>query len=395
MNTSTTEVLEYQFFAGVDCGNYETELASFNENGDIVYENAPSVIQFSTTKHPELELTEKQFIDNLFDHLHIHFKSANEQITSHGFYNVGKAAINAQGIKQNMKINSNLKSSNDIPVIMSATVIAATVLKEHYLKTKKLPKQLNVVSEISTAIPSSEYNPTRAKLMEERLKGLHSVEFYLGKNIVTVNVDNRFVKCTEEGKTSMLAFTSFDNDVLKEYNKQYNKNASVQDFINKETFHTDIGDGTSEFTYIKGLNPIGSNGERLGVGHATSNAMQDYSNSLGGYASNINRQEFMEILRGDYGRTAKANECFAKAVQGQANELFASTTDHYIDLTKASAEYIFVHGGGSCVFKDELYKRLVEFAETVDAEVVYIPCNYATHMNSTGNLILIKKLLKK
>lgn len=395
MEQTTKSVLEIEFNAGVDCGNYETEVAYYSGDNKIIrYRNQPSVINFTTTKHPENERSVSEIMSDFFNNLNIYFRSYNENVNCDGYYNVGTTALNSKGVIQNMEIINNDKSSNDIPVIMATTMLAATVLKDYYDKTKDLPEVLNIKSNISTAIPSSEYTPTKAKLMENRLKGKHTIDFYIGNKIVSVNLELLTVKCTEEGKTSMLAFLSFDDEVLKEYNEKYQSNATVSDFKNELTYHIDIGDGTTEFTAIKGVNPIASTGKRAGVGHATSVAITEYINRLGGLGE-ITRQYFMSVLRGNTGRTPLAQECFSKAVKGHAQYLLGLIRDNYVALTKGEALYFFVHGGGSCVFKEEIYEKLCEYAKSVQGKVVYIPCKYATHMNSTGNLVLIHKLLKK
>jgi len=393
--TPKKSVLEVELTAGVDCGNYETEVAFFN-NGQIQYNNQPTVIRYTNMKHPETERSVEEIMSNFFDNLTIYYKSNNKLINSFGYYYIGKAALENKtvGIPQNMEITSGNKSSSDIPVLMATTMIAATALKNNYDNTHELPEQLNVKASISTAIPSSEYRVERARQMEERLKGVHYIDFYIGNKIVRVVLELGFVKCTEEGKTAMLAFLSYDDEVLKEYNEEYSENATVSDFKNQFTFHVDIGDGTSEFIAIKGVNPTGSIGVRAGVGHATMDAIADYKEQLSGMTGEITRQYFMELLRGNTGRTGKAKECFEKAVIGQAQYLLSLIRNNYATLTQGEALYIFVHGGGSCVFKNYIYRDLCKFAEQVQAKVVYIPCTHATHMNSTGNLRLVEMLLK-
>lgn len=391
---TTKSVLEIEFLAGLDCGNYETEVAFYDENNVINYHNQPSVINFLTTKHPIIEETVSNIMKDFFNNLKIYFKSNNQLLKFDGYYNVGTSALNSTGIIRNMEITNNNKSSDEIPIIVGTTMLAATALKQHYDKTKNLPEELYVKTNISTAIPSSEYTPEKARFMEERFKGKHTIDFYIGSNIVTVILEISYVKCTEEGKTSMLAFLNFDNAVLEEYNKEYGANATVSDFKDKLTYHIDIGDGTTEFTAIQGVNPIASTGKRAGVGHATSNAILEYTNRLNGIGE-ISRQYFMKVLRGNSGRTPLAKECFEKATKGQAAFLLSLITNIYASLTKGEALYFFVHGGGSCVFKPYIYEELLQFAESNQARVIYIPCKYATHMNSTGNLVLISKLRKK
>lgn len=386
MEQLTKEVLNYKLIAGVDCGNYETEVAFYNDSQEIIYYNAPSVIHWTSTKHPELDSTDEDSIKNLLDNLRIHFKSEN--IHSNGFYLIGNAALKSTGIIENMELVSNNKSDNDIPVIMSTTSIAASILREHYDKHKNIPSELNIKCNIGTAIPSSEYSTEKAANMEKRLKGIHNVDIHLAKSVVSIRVEFENVKCTEEGKTSMLAFSSFEDNVLKNYNSKYGKTKTVSDFKDQLTFHIDIGDGTTEFTAIDGLNPVASFGTRFGVGKASEQAIQLYSARLNNAVDDLNRQEFMSYVRGEKGRVELAKECFEKAVFAQTKRLLSLSTAQYVALTKASASYIFVHGGGACVFESQFSEPLYEFAESVQAEVVYIPCEYATHMNSTGCLVL-------
>lgn len=380
------------YLAGIDIGNANTEIAIIKD-GVIAYTRQDSVISYLPSTPTGTDENVDYIIENIFDNLTVNFFSS--KVKQNGVYYVGKKALTSNKQVRNMTISSGNKSDNDIPLITSLSMVAAMALKEYYETEKELPSELSVDLKMATAIPSSEYTLDKAKYLEKRfLEGQHIVTLFIADKTVAVTVDVTACKVTEEGKTAMLAFLNSDNDILENYNKTYKKKAVVTDFDESSALHNDIGDGTSEFVGTEGTNPYSSAGVRIGVGHATQEAIELYRSALGGNVGELKRQQFMDLLKRNNDKAQIAREKLETALVGQSSLIFDEISNAFIQLTNSNADYFFVHGGGSIVFNEYLYDTLVEYAKTVHGEVVWIPEKYATHMNSTGTLYLAKALFE-
>ena len=159
--------------------------------------------------------------------------------------------------------------------------------------------------------------------------------------------------------------------------------------------HVDIGSGTTEYIYSVGVNPKPDQctGERRGVGHAVEeaiNLMKDERKGL-----NINRQQFAKYIErpDEYPKDHKlAVECLKEARINQVDFILDDIENKYITTLSSEPEYIVCYGGGSIEFKEDMYKYLKEFADSVDAKVLWIPEEYAVDMNVRGLDILNKNM---
>lgn len=384
-------MVKMKYCVGIDIGNAKTEIA-FYRKGVLNFVTQPSVISYLPKPPKANDRREEQLIEDLYDNLTVNFFSP--KVKKNHTYHVGTKSLSYPSTIANMPIETGNKSSNDIPIITSMSMISAIALKDYYEKENVLPTELNVSLKMASAIPSSEYSLERAKYLEERFLQEHQVNLYVGEKTVLVKVHVTHCKVTEEGKTAMLAFLNSDEDILKHYNETYDKSAKPTDFKDALSLHADIGDGTSEFVFTTGVNPVaeGSDGMRTGVGHATTSAITMYKDELGGAIGDITRQHFMDLLQSNSEKARIAKEQMDLGIFGQAGKINQAIEQYFSSLTNSTANYFFVHGGGSIVFKDAMYEDLIEFAEKVYGEVVWIPEEYATHMNSRGTFHLAKIL---
>lgn len=385
---------EMNLVCGVDIGNAKTEVA-FNENEELVLKRQPSVISQLLSKPESSDSDEESIIRTLFDNLAVHIFSP--ALKRDGIFFVGNKALNSQHAIKTLNITTGNKASRDIPVITSLSLIAGIGIQNYYNTNKSVPDTLTIDTKMVTAIPSSEYSKENAKKFEERFINDHKVNVYIGAKTVLVTIKISNCKVTEEGKTAMLAFLNSSDDILKNYNETYKLNAKPIDFANAKSLHIDIGDGTSEFTYTKGANPVpnGSFGARVGVGHATNEAIKLYREELGGLIGEITRQHFISVMNEKTPKSKVAREKMQQASFIQGEEIIEKIKEGFQVLTSSNAEYFFVHGGGSVVFKDDMYEDLLEFAKTVLARVVWIPEEFATSMNSRGTFYLSQVLYSK
>lgn len=374
---------------GIDIGNAKTEIA-FMKDGKLQYVTQPSVISYLPTTPTGNDTKEEHVIENLLDNLTVNFFSS--KVKKNGIYHVGGKALSFSNTIRNMPIETGNKASHDIPIITSMSMIAGIAIKDYFEKHKSLPAEIKINLKMATAIPSSEYTTERAKFLEDRFLQEHQVNLFIGIKSVLVKISVTHCKVTEEGKTSMLAFFNSDETILRNYNETYNKSAKPTDFEDALSLHADIGDGTSEFVVTDGYNPVpeGSDGMRTGVGHATTSAINMYREELGGNVGDITRQHFMSLMNRSTEKARIAREQMDRGITGQAIKIIEAIEQYFVVLTNSTADYFFVHGGGSIVFKDEMYDDLIEFAKQVHAEVVWLPEEHATHMNSKGTFYLAK-----
>lgn len=379
---------------GSDIGNSKTEIV-LEVNGSEETLRQPSVISEVIASHVASDLSVPQIMNDLYNNLTVHITS--NALKRSAMYMIGKKALKSSN-KSNMEISLGNKSENDIPVVMTLGMIAASSVKEYYDANDELPESLSLSIDMVTAIPSSEYKKKTAEALEQRFIGTprHIIVVHIGNEAVQVTLKFTNCKVTEEGKTSMLAFSTSDDAILSDYNNLYKSNKTVKDFLDGTSLHVDIGDGTTEFTVINQLQPVPnmSRGERLGVGYASDLAVTLMKEEMD-LGSRFTRQDFQEWLKKDGRKGQFANECFQRAKHMQADEILKETMVSFSELASSDVDYIFVHGGGSILFKEVMLNELKNYAERNFAEVVWINSEYATSMNSRGTYILAKALFDK
>lgn len=378
-----------------DIGNSETKMIV--NKGQIFRQ--PSIIKTLLTLPTAVETDVKKNIANLLDELVVAISS--KSIKSSGSYAIGNKANGLGGTVENMNIRLGNKHQHDIPVIMTLSLLAAKAVQLDFEENQKLSTNLSVNVKMSTAIPASEYQPDNAKFLEQRFTKAggtdHIVSVYVGSEIVQVIIKFDEVKVTQEGNPAIYAIGSGEQDILRLYNEQYQKNATPKDFRNKKVFHSDIGDGTTEYIYTIGANPKNdaSTGERRGVGHATEEALKLFTEQLG-VTINYNRHRFMNVLRdSNHNFYNEAIKCMNLAKQSQSRLIFEDIKDKYLDKTSGDVEIFTVYGGGSIQFEEALYEDLIQFADSVHAEVLWIPEEYAVDLGVRGLQVLNENVFFK
>ncbi|MGG4506347.1 ParM/StbA family protein [Heyndrickxia sporothermodurans] len=378
---------------GIDIGNAKTEMA-FESEKQLQLVRQPSVISYLPRTPESNDLPLEHIMENLMDNLIVNISSPS--IKRNGDYYIGKKAMQHDGIKTNMMISLGGKSTHDLPIITSLSLVAATSVKKHYDTEGELPESLSINLKMATAIPSSEYSRQNAKTLEDRFKNKHILTLYIGEYQVLTSIKVVECKVTEEGRTSMLAFLNSDNEILQEFNEIYGENKKPSDFLKARTLHSDIGDGTSEFVVIEGASPVQglSKGKRLGVGHASDLAISLLREQIN-ISDKFTRQQLQEWLGRENEKGQLARSLMKEATYGQALSILEEIQLAYQELASSDVDYAFVHGGGSITFKEDLQQELMSFAEHNHFKVVWIPEKYATTMNSRGTFYLAKMLFCK
>lgn len=378
---------------GIDIGNAKTEMA-FELEKKLHLVRQPSVISYLPRTPESNDLPLEHVMENLMDNLIVNISSPS--IKRNGDYYIGKKAMQHDGIKTNMMISLGGKSTHDLPIITSLSLVAATSVKKHYDTEGELPESLSINLKMATAIPSSEYSRQNAKTLEDRFKTKHILTLYIGEYQVLTSIKVVECKVTEEGRTSMLAFLNSDNEILKDFNEIYGENKKPSDFLKARTLHADIGDGTSEFVVIEGASPVQglSKGKRLGVGHASDLAISLLREQIN-ISDKFTRQQLQEWLGRENEKGQLARTLMKEATYGQAISILEEIQLAYQELASSDADYAFVHGGGSITFKEDLQEELMNFAKNNHFKVVWIPEKYATTMNSRGTFHLAQMMFCK
>lgn len=373
-----------------DIGNSETKMIV---NDTLIKQ--PSVVKRLLSKPNVMETNVEKNIANLLDELIVHVTS--NAMKRSGLYFIGKRANMTADKVENMNIKLGNKSKHDIPVLMTLSMLAARSVQLAYQENQELPSSISVDVSMTTAIPASEYSADQARYLEGRFTSNdHVVIVYVGETPVTVTLHFQTVKVTQEGIPALYALLESENEILKNYNEHYKKQAVPKDFANKRILHVDIGDGTTEYIYTVGMNPVTDvcSGEKRGVGHATEEATQLLKEEVGGFL-NLNRQQFMDIFRDpSHHLHDLAVRFMQEARYSQAQRILEDIQEKYSDIA-GNVDVIAVYGGGSIQFKEELYEELLDFANTVHCEVLWIPEKYAVDMNVNGLHVINEKILFK
>lgn len=373
-----------------DIGNSETKMIV---NDTLIKQ--PSVVKRLLSKPNVMETNVEKNIANLLDELIVHVTS--NAMKRSGLYFIGKRANMTADKVENMNIKLGNKSKHDIPVLMTLSMLAARSVQLAYQENQELPPSISVDVSMTTAIPASEYSADQARYLEGRfISNDHVVIVYVGETPVTVTLHFQTVKVTQEGIPALYALLESENEILKNYNEHYKKQAVPKDFANKRILHVDIGDGTTEYIYTVGMNPVTDvcSGEKRGVGHATEEATQLLKEEVGGFL-NLNRQQFMDIFRDpSHHLHDLAVRFMQEARYSQAQRILEDIQEKYSDIA-GNVDVIAVYGGGSIQFKEELYEELLDFANTVHCEVLWIPEKYAVDMNVNGLHVINQKILFK
>ena len=373
-----------------DIGNSETKMIV---NDTLIKQ--PSVVKRLLSKPNVMETNVEKNIANLLDELIVHVTS--NAMKRSGLYFIGKRANMTADKVENMNIKLGNKSKHDIPVLMTLSMLAARSVQLAYQENQELPPSISVDVSMTTAIPASEYSADQARYLEGRFTSNdHVVIVYVGETPVTVTLHFQTVKVTQEGIPALYALLESENEILKNYNEHYKKQAVPKDFANKRILHVDIGDGTTEYIYTVGMNPVTDvcSGEKRGVGHATEEATQLLKEEVGGFL-NLNRQQFMDIFRDpSHHLHDLAVRFMQEARYSQAQRILEDIQEKYSDIA-GNVDVIAVYGGGSIQFKEELYEELLDFANTVHCEVLWIPEKYAVDMNVNGLHVINEKILFK
>lgn len=359
----------------------------------------PSVFK-RVTKVPNVQETDmNKNVVNLLDQLVVNITSY--AIKHSGLYLIGEKALKSSKDVRNMNIEIENKHTSDVPLINTLGFVAARAVQKAYKKENQLPKVIHVKTYMASAIPASQHNIDTAKYLEDRFtENEHVVIVYVGKETVTVQIKFERVKITKEGVPALYAIFEGPKEIFKEFNEEYRKEdeepITGEDFTINKMMHVDIGSGTTEYIYTVGVNPSPDQctGERHGVGHAINAAIEMMEEERKGL--NISRQQFSKYIEhpDEYSKDSDLiKESLQEGCINQVDSIMQDVKEKYINTMQSEPEIIAVYGGGSIVFKEEMYEELKGFAHEQGAKILWIPKEFAVDMNVRGLDILSRDIL--
>lgn len=394
-----------------DIGNSELKMMI---NGEMIKQQNVNKRVFGRVKNKEGSL--QQSVTNLMDEICVHVTS--NTIERDGKFYVGYRAAHSNGKPDALDIELGDKHKRDLPVINVLSVMATKAVQTIYNEVGELPKSMEIPASLILAIPASEYEPAKARFLESRFKdNEHVVIVYVGEEKVTVQIEFDIVKVTREGVPALYAIFEADEEMFNDFNELYRKNNNKNNeednekesklylesnvigayFKDKKILHSDIGDGTTEYIFSDGLNPVPDAcwGEKRGIGHAIEGAIKLLQEEYEG-GVDINRQQFSELLTDSNDKKHdKAVELLEETRYMQAQGIYNDIEKSYIYKTASKAEVLAIYGGGSIALKDDLYKKALGFCKVNDMQLLWIPEKFATEMNVRGMEILSDKLISK
>lgn len=398
--------MNMHFYLKADIGNNKVKFKVDNE-----VEKVQSVYKRLFTPIAPSETNIEKCVVNLLDELNVHITSSS--IKRSGQFLVGERAMKFGKDVKSMDISEGGKYIDDLPIIHTISITAAKAIQKAYNDTKELPEALDVKVDLITAIPASEWNPERARILQERfLKGTHITIVDVAEKKVTVKIKFNDAKVTREGipplylmlkairekKLDMFKqYVDFCKNDLKYNEEKLNKLLTEAIFSRKKILHADIGDGTTEYIYTVGVNPNSDacTGEKRGVGHAIKEAIRLLQVDKPGIGE-LTRQQFSEVLQDkEHNFHTEAKSFFYETRFVQAENILQDIKNKYRENTASEAQVIAVYGGGSVGFKEDLYDELATFCKMNKLELLWIPAEYAIDMNIEGMDVLVNEVLTK
>lgn len=358
----------------------------------------PSAYKWLLKKPSVHETDVHKNVVNLLDQLLVNITS--NAVDTSGLYMVGERAIQSAEDVENMDIDMAEKHTDDLPVINTLAYVAARAVQKEFKTVGELPTKLEVEVFMSSAIPASQHTAETAKHLEDRfLNESHVVIVYVGDKQVTVELNFSGVKVTKEGIPALYSVFEGPEDMFEQFLEEYKDVSSdelLEQFEGRKIMHVDIGSGTTEYTFTVGPNPRPDvcTGERNGVGHAIEEAIETMAQERNGLS--INRQQFAKYIErpDEYPKDHQlAVKHLKVARKRQVKKILSDIKRKYVKTLSSEPEIICVYGGGSIEFKADMYKGLKEFADSVDAKLLWIPEKYAVDMNVTGLDILNESIL--
>jgi plasmid segregation protein ParM len=336
--------------------------------------------------------TPESFIKNLQDNLIVTVKSPSAQ---NGMYYVGKFALNSGEVVNNLQVGIDIKSNVDLPVINTLAQIAAKAVQDYYSSIRKVPVTLDVLVDMTTALPITQYTKETAGTFEAKfMQDRHEVIVHLGRNEVNVFIEFDFVKVVPEAtpvtfsiqrdlKNDWRTDEIFD-DFVEKYKSDLPINFSGSYFRDKRVLHVDIGDGTTEYPVTEGNNFLHQfvYGSNHGAGHAIEEALEEFNRQI--FIPDSPRQFLSDVIKNPKHKYyERAMNVLQKPIEKQAKQIVKNIKQQLVK-TRNEIDVIAVYGGGSILLRNYLEPMIEEVCKERAIKLLYVPAAYANVLNVEG-----------
>jgi len=334
--------------AGADAGNNGLKLWVKDSDPILI----PTVYSLYMGETTELMDMEDIPVDDLLRNIDVTINSKALSFNKQR-YIIGERVLNdnLQGIELEKKSD---KSKDETPVLVTLAGLAIHAIKQNYEKNN-----IEVVYDLSVALPVSTITQINAKLNSERYMGSHEVIYHhpSGRN-VTVSMKIEYCKCLPEGAAAAWGVVFNENGKLTERKVEISDKVIKVDFSNKTLLHFDIGAGTTEIVVTEGVkyNPKLSEGLNFGV-KSTINEIMKRWNRNNPRKSIDSMAEFNEIYFDP--EHPRHNDLVNESKTGllQLSQQISRTIINKIDDLKDDP-FVFIYGGGAAILKDYLQQIL-------------------------------------
>lgn len=362
---------------GSDNGNSEHDIVI---NGDII-EQANVISRVRKAPNVE-ELNQEIFIENIEDNLIVDIIS--DEVKT-GTYICGNYALKSGQTVRTINIGyDNDKSKSEIIMVNTLAQIAGYAVKQAF-KDNQLEDKLNVLVDMTTSLPVSQYNKTKANEFAQRfMTSTHFVNVKTPQKNIQVEVKFDFTKVIPEGVTAIFALKNAKDELFKTYNENNKKKIDNTFFTDKKILHVAIGEGTTELPITNDIafDPNFIEGINNGIGLAINKSLPEFQVERG--QTDMSRQRYSEILRD---REHKDNDLALDIIDFYIDEQAAKILDKAkteIDRSNNEVDLVAVYGGGSILMRDDLENPLQEICNRAKTNLLYVDAEYAVTLEAWG-----------
>ncbi|MDC2828458.1 ParM/StbA family protein [Limosilactobacillus mucosae] len=381
--------------------------ASLN-NEEILVPSLSSIVMAQNNETP-LAFNEnnlKAFASSIYDNLNVSIESPSVETDLQLF--VGSAATKNPLNLRHLDLNAeNGKSTDDLSVVLTLSIIAAKRVKMAIENNEDLSSELAAEVTMAAALPIMEgkYGNTLETYKKRYAGHKHKVIFHNFDKEIKVNITFEKVMIVFEGEVAQY-YLQYPDDGLKaslenSFENDYGTkgNITANDIVNAESvLGIDIGEGTTDIVSVIGhqSNRASSESLKQGYGSVLTGAIEEL-NSKGMMIKD--RSYLVASLNLPTNKFNKARKDNIRAVIRKQMKPFVDnilqSVSSVISKSGMAPELVFVYGGGSIPMRSEsnlrekLVKSLDSFSMGYDVPVIWINKDYAQLMNERG----LKKLV--
>lgn len=350
----------------------------------------------------------KNVLNNYLNYMDVTVQS--QSIHNNGRFLVGNIVTDngMDGITFNVNSTEG-KSHSDISLICLFALLAYKGLKDVFEGTD-LPQVINItVNRMITALPIDEIKiKGAADAYKQRFTDNdHVVLINTFTQPITVNLHFEQVSVMPEGVVAEYGVIGDprnsddyrDDDLFNELREQYNlPGFDGEDVLQiGNVLGIDIGEGTVDFSIIKGVSPVPrlNSSIYMGVGNVIENATQALHEQYPSVPI-MDRQTFMKIANSHRGRESQAYlQCLNEQKVALEDQITERVKTIYTKM-KGQIDLIIVSGGGAAAMKDHYYKEFKRVIDEVSpfgaAPLLWVPNKYTQTLNLDGMEFRLKRM---